>query len=243
MSLNFICLFIDYSKLTLKWTWLIRKLYLLNLILESLIQNMDDIDNNIKDLQVKDNEYVRTTDLLTAKQIEKHIENSAPLFFQKLGINAERIKEIKERTPDYSSNGIEFEVTAIHTYLPKNTDIDNLIKTHEERHSLICAYLYSERGMPKFKIIRQKHLENDLSILCLRHHISLYESKIFNKIDDKYHQSSGKDQIIIMDFRLAHFDPLSLKRGITKVLTERCMDFPSLIGIIVNIPKKLTRMC
>jgi len=70
---------------------------------------MDDIDNSINGLQVKDNEYVRTTDLLTAKQIEKHIENSAPHFFQKLGINAERIKETKERTPDYSSNGIDFE--------------------------------------------------------------------------------------------------------------------------------------
>ena len=200
---------------------------------------MDDFDNSLKDLQVKGNEYVRTRDLLTAKQIEKHIENSAPIFFRKLGINAERIKETKERTPDYSSNRIDFEVTAIHQYLPKNTDIDNILKTHEESHSLICVYLYLEKGKPKLKIIHQKELGKDLSILCLRHHISLYESKIFNKIDDKYHQSSGKDQIIIMDFRLAHFDPLSLKRGITKVLKERCIDFSSLIGIIANIPKKI----
>ena len=123
---------------------------------------MDDFDNSLKDLQVKGNEYVRTRDLLTAKQIEKHIENSAPIFFRKLGINAERIKETKERTPDYSSNRIDFEVTAIHQYLPKNTDIDNILKTHEESHSLICVYLYLEKGKPKLKIIHQKELGKDL---------------------------------------------------------------------------------
>ena len=58
-------------------------------------------------------------------------------------------------------------------------------------------------------------------------------------IDDKYYQTSGKDQILIMDFRLTHFDPVSLKRGITKVLTEKCIDFSSLIGVIANIPKKI----
>jgi hypothetical protein len=124
-------------------------------------------------------------------------------------------------------------------YLPKHTDVDSILKIHDESHSLICAYLYLEKEKPKVKILHQKDLGRDLSILCLRHHISLYEPKIFNKIDDKYHQSSGKDQIIIMDFRLAHFDPLSLKRGITKVLTERCMDFSSLIGIIANLPTKI----
>lgn len=201
---------------------------------------MDDMDNSLKDLQVKDNEYVRTKDLLTAKEIEKHIEESAPIFFQKLKIPAERIKETKEkRTPDYSSNSIDFEVTTIHWYLPKNLDIDNILKTHDKSYSLICAYLYSEKGKPKLKIIHQKKLENDLSILCLRQHVSLYESKIFNKIDDKYHQSSGKDHIIIMDFRLAPFDPLSLKRAITNVLKEMCMSFYSLMGIIANIPEKL----
>lgn len=200
---------------------------------------MNNVDNNINDLEVIDNEYVKKIDVLKSKQIEKHIENSAPIFFQKLGINAKRIKKTKTRTPDYSSNDIDFEVTAIHQYLPKNSDIDAILKNHRENNFLICAYLYLEKEKPKVKVISQKNLDENLSILCLRAHISLYKPKIFSKIDDKYHQTSGKDQIIIMDFRLAHFDPLSLKRGIVEVITEKCMDFSSLIGIIVNLPKKI----
>jgi hypothetical protein len=41
---------------------------------------LDNFENATDDLQVKDSEYVKKTNLLTAKQIEKHIENSAPIF-------------------------------------------------------------------------------------------------------------------------------------------------------------------
>ena len=142
---------------------------------------------------------------MTSKQIEKHIESRAPIFFRKLGINANRIKETKKRTPDYSSNDIDYEVTAMHQYLPNNSDINTILKNHNENHSLICAYLYLEMEKPTVKIIHQKDLEEDLSILCLRQHISLYKPKIFNKIDNKYYQTTDKNQIIIMDFRLAPF--------------------------------------
>ena len=200
---------------------------------------MDDIENNLNNLQVKDNEYVNKTELLTAKKIEKHIEDSAPIFFRKLGINANRIKETKEPTPDYSSEDIDFEVTAIHQYLPKNSEIDAILKKYSENHILICAYLYLEKGKPKVETLSLKKLDKNLSILCLRQHISLYKPKIFSKIDNKYRQNCGKNQIIIMDFRLAHFDSLSLKKGLTDILNEKCMFFSSLIGIIASIPKKI----
>jgi hypothetical protein len=43
---------------------------------------MDNAENSINDLQIRNDEYVRITDLLTSKQIEKHIEKNAPFFFK-----------------------------------------------------------------------------------------------------------------------------------------------------------------
>ena len=200
---------------------------------------MNDEISTVNDLKIKDDEYIKENDVLTSKQIEKHVEKSVPSFFQTLGIDVWKIKETNERTPDYSSNDLDIEVTAMHQYLPHNSDMDAIIKKHKENNLLICAYLYLENEKPRIKNILSKQLEEDLSILCLRQHISLYKNKIFKKIDNKYNQSSGKDQIIIMDFRLAPFDPLSLKKGIKEVLTEKCLEFSFFLGIIANIPKEI----
>ena len=194
---------------------------------------------NIEDLEVIDGEYINKTDLETAKKIEEHIEKNINFIFERLGINANRIKETKERTPDYSSNHLDFEITAFHPYIPQIKEIDDILKIHKENYTLICAYLFLEREKPRAKIIHQKNLENELSILCLRQHISLYKPKIFRKINDKYSQSTGKDQIIIMDFRLSHFDSFSLKKVISEVLKEKCIGFSSLIGILGCIPRNI----
>jgi hypothetical protein len=193
--------------------------------------------DNIEDLEVIDGEYVKKTDLETAKKIEKHIEKHINFIFERLGINANKIKETKERTPDYNSNRQTFEITAFHPYIPQIKEVDDILKVYRENFTLICAYLFLKRDKPRVNIIHQKNLGNDLSILCLRQHISLYKPKIFRKINAKYSQSTGKDQIIIMDFRLAHFDSVSLKRVILEVLREQCMEFFSLIGILVCILK------
>ena len=43
----------------------------------------------------------------------------------------------------------------------------------------------------------------------------------------------------MMDLRLAHFDPLSLKREIQIILASIGMELPSLGGILISTPKKL----
>jgi hypothetical protein len=43
----------------------------------------------------------------------------------------------------------------------------------------------------------------------------------------------------MMDFRLAHLYPLSLKREIKIILASIGMEFPSLGGILVSTPKRL----
>jgi len=42
-----------------------------------------------------------------------------------------------------------------------------------------------------------------------------------------------------VDFRLAHFDPLSLKREIKTILAGIGMELPSLGGILVSTPKTI----
>jgi hypothetical protein len=54
---------------------------------------MDKYENRIKDLKITDDEYIDEKDVLTSKQIEKHIEKCVPSFFQTLGINIKKIKE------------------------------------------------------------------------------------------------------------------------------------------------------
>ncbi|MGC1931392.1 MAG: hypothetical protein WA667_20665, partial [Candidatus Nitrosopolaris sp.] len=58
---------------------------------------------------------------------------------------------------------------------------------------------------------------------------------LIRKIDDKY----GQDQdhnilIIVIDFRLARFDSLSLKKEIKLILDNRGMEYPSLWNSNLN---------
>jgi hypothetical protein len=131
-------------------------------------------------------------------------------------------------------------VTSIREYLPKNDEVDRLLRRHDETNYRICAYMYLKNDKPKTEILDEQRLDNNLSILCLHQHVSCYRPKILSKINNKSYQDENHNlQIVVMDFRLAHFDPLSLKREIMKILANNGMELPSLGGILVSTPKEL----
>jgi hypothetical protein len=83
-------------------------------------------------------------------------------------------------------------------------------------------------------------LNNNTSILCLRQHISCYRPKLISKINKKYRQDESHDlQIIIIDFRLAPFDSLSIKWEVKSILDIWEKDFHSLGGILIASPKRV----
>lgn len=183
-------------------------------------------------------EYIRESVLIKAKAVEKYVEKSIVDFFSQLGYDIKRIKEGQERSVDYEYEDIGFEITVIHEYLPKLTELDNLINQHENKFSKICAYMYGENGKVKIKKLKEDPLENQ-SILSLRQHISSYRPKLINKIDDKYSQSEKSEfVIVIMDFRLARFDSLSIKKEISSILRENMANYSTLIGVLVMCPEK-----
>ena len=48
-----------------------------------------------------------------------------------------------------------------------------------------------------------------------------------------------KGSIIVIDFRLAHFDSLSIKREIRGILDRNGSEFPTLEGILISVPEHL----
>lgn len=144
------------------------------------------------------------------------------------------------RTVDYEYEDLGLEVTSIHEYLPRNNEMDQLLSRNVETNSRICAYMDLKDDRLKIKILDELQLDKNVSILCLRQHISCYRPKLISKIIDKYCQDEKHNShIIIMDFRLAHFDSLSVKREIKTILANKGMEFPSLSGILVSTPKQL----
>jgi hypothetical protein len=100
--------------------------------------------------------------------------------------------------------------------------------------------MYLKNGKLIIEILDEQRLDNNLSILCLHQHVSCYRPKIISKINNKYGQDENHNlQIVVMDFRTAHFDPLSLKREIGTILTSNGIELPSLVGILVLTPKEL----
>jgi hypothetical protein len=114
------------------------------------------------------------------------------------------------RTVDYEYEDLGLEVTSIREYLPKNDEVDKLLARHDKSNSRICAYMYLKDGKPKIEILHELLLDNNVSILCLRQHVSCYRPKLICKLNDKYTQDEDHSvQVIVIDFRLAHFDSLS----------------------------------
>ena len=126
---------------------------------------------------------------MSPQDIEKHIESNIVPFFKKLGFNIKRIPRTQRRTADYECGELGIEVTSLRQYLPQNNiDIDKLLKRHLETNSRICAYMYLKDGKLRTEILDEQKLNNDVSILCLRQHISCYRQKLIGKINDKYEQ-------------------------------------------------------
>jgi hypothetical protein len=69
-----------------------------------------------------------------------------------------------------------------------------------------------KRQKTKVAVLKEEQLRNSLSIYCLRQHVSSYRPKLTNIIDKKYYHEEIHSHIIIIDFRLALFDSLSLER-------------------------------
>lgn len=185
-------------------------------------------------------EYVRKVPVLLHRDIERYIETSIPLFFNKIGYKVKKVPRKETRTVDYENEDLGIEVTSIGTYLPRNDEMDSLLNRLNQVNSRICAYMYLKDDKPKIEILNERQLENNISILCLRQHISCYRPKLINKINNKHSQDDDHSvHIIILDFRLAHFDPLSLKREIASILKKVGMDYPSLGGILASTPKQL----
>lgn len=187
-------------------------------------------------------EYVHKDILLSEREIQKQIETNVPSFFNKMGYKMMKVPQTKHiaRTVDYDYEDLGLEVTSIREYLPRNDEVDKLLVRHEQTNSRICAYMFLQDGKPKIEILDEKPSENNQSILCLRQHVTCYRPKIIGKIIDKYSQDEDhRIQIIAIDFRLAHFDPLSLKTEIKTILTSVGMEFPALAGILVCTPTHL----
>jgi hypothetical protein len=185
-------------------------------------------------------EYVRVIPTLFHTEIEKQIESNAALFFNRIGYAIKKLPRMPyTRTVDYEYEDVGVEVTSVREYLPKK-EVDSLLAIHEQTNCRICAYMYLKDGRPNIQILDEQKLNNKLSILCLQQHVSCYRPKIITKIRDKYNQDENHSLLIIMmDFRLAHFDPLSLKREIKIILASIGMELPSLGGILVSTPKEL----
>jgi hypothetical protein len=185
-------------------------------------------------------EYVRMIPLLLEKEIEKHVEINIYSFFKKIGYDIKKIPAAATRTVDYEYGNLGIEVTIIREYLPRNDDTDNLLRQNAQGNSRICAYMYLKDDKPKIEILDERKLDNNISILCLRQHISCYRPKLISKINNKYSQDKDHPvNIIIFDFRLAHFDSLSVKREIKAILTAKGMEFPSPGGILAFTPKQI----
>jgi hypothetical protein len=119
---------------------------------------------------------------------------------------------------------------------------DILLKRHIDTNLRICAYMYLRNERIAIEILNEEQIASNVSLLCLRQHISCYRAKIFGKITDKWIQDQDKQHkgtIIVIDFRLAHFDSLSLKREIKGILDRNGSEFPTLVGILISVPKRL----
>jgi len=197
----------------------------------------------LDDYELIGDEYVKKIPLLLEKEINKHVETNIPSFFNKMGYKIKKVPTTATtatRTVDYEYEDLGLEVTSIREYLPRNDETDKLLSRHDQANSRICAYMYLKDGKPKIEILDKQRLDNNVSILCLRQHISCYRPKLISKIEDKYTQAEGHSvHIILIDFRLAHFDSLSLKREIKTILADKGMEFPALGGILASVPKRL----
>lgn len=192
-------------------------------------------------IRIEDSEITLINKLLTGPDVEAKVESDVKNFLLSIGIKAKKIFKKSVRTPDYKYVDTVFEATTIHPYVPRISEIDNTIADLQANlGNCYHAYLYS--GSNKyaiFKIVFKEKCDPSCSILCLRQHVSVYRNKIINKIEDKSYQSEDYPaQVLVLDFRTAHFDPVSLSKEIYAILQDIGEQYPSLVGIVFGIPKE-----
>jgi hypothetical protein len=114
------------------------------------------------------------------------------------------------------------------------TEIDKTIAELQNNLRNCChAYMYldSYNNNPILKIVSEEKCDPSCSVLCLRQHVSVYRPKIINKIQNKSYQSQNyPEHILILDFRTAEFDAISLSREIFAILRDVGEQYPSLVS-------------
>jgi hypothetical protein len=192
-------------------------------------------------IRIEDSEITFIDKLLTGPDVEGKVESDAKNFLLSLGIEAKKISKKPVRTPDYSYVDMAFEATTIHPYSPRIDEINKtIVDLQNNLGNCYHAYIYSDsNNSPIFKIVYKEKCDTSCSILCLRQHVSIYRNKIINKIEDKFYQSENYPaHVLVLDFRTAHFDSVSLSKEISAILQDIGEQYPSLVGVVFAIPKQ-----
>jgi hypothetical protein len=192
-------------------------------------------------IRMEDSEITFINKLLTGPDVEAKVESDVKNFLLSIGIEAKKISEKSVRTPDYKYVDTVFEATTIHPYVPRISEINKTIADLQNKPgNCYHVYLYSDsKKSTIFKMVLKEKCDPSCSILCLRQHVSSYRNKIINKIEDKSYQSEGYlAHVLVLDFRTAHFDSVSLSEEISTILRDIGEQYPSLVGIVFGIPKE-----
>jgi hypothetical protein len=189
--------------------------------------------------EYKDDELVP---IETVEQIaeERQVQYDVKPFLDNLGIPVNRIPETYNKTSDYEGLGVDFEVSAIQFYMPAS--IARELEGYAQQFGK-CQYFYTyidTDNRPQLEKVGEVDCMDSGSALCVRQHVSIYFKKMLLKLDDKCKQNTrNPSQIIVLDFRGAPFDPVSLKRAVQKILEESGKRYPSLLGILAALPMKI----
>lgn len=208
------------------------------------ITNLQDLSNFVvfEGWDINQDEIVRRIDLSTQREFEKYVENDVFRLFSLLKLNGTKVPAASTKKPDYQADGVDFEVTAIRTYIPRTPRIDKALgemsKIFGKCHHV---YMFLDRDLrPDIRIMGTEDCDKNGSILCMKQDITLYYLEIINKINEKYLQDSvNASQVIVIDFREAPFDSVILKKGIHSLLNKRGYDYPSLMGIVAVVPENI----
>jgi hypothetical protein len=194
------------------------------------------IDRNEDDIEI------RVIETQTEKELEDKVESDVYDILKSIGIDAKRIPRSDYKTSDYEGMGVDFEVTIVQPYTRGIAAIENMWQMLQKNiGTCYCAYVYSDsERRPVFRLLTKKESVKGLSVLCLRQHVSIYYKKIKNKIDEEYKQNTtNRNQIIVLDFRVAPFSSTSLRNEIAEVLEEIGKNYHYLLGVIFSLPKTI----
>ena len=173
---------------------------------------------------------------------QRDFEDDIQKFLSLLKLKRSNLSQANSKGSSYRVDNVDFEVTAIHTYIPRTSKIEKALgemsKIFGKCHHI---YMFLDPDLqPDIRIMGSEDCDNNGSILCIRQDITLYYLKISNKINEKYLQNiKSPSQVIILDFRGAPFDSVTLKKGILSLLNKRGYEYTNLIGIVAAVPKNI----